>query len=662
MLLPQPKRIFKKSDKVFPAQESLRILPDKWRDYFYALADEDRDFLENLKSPQGYLLLTRDGEILIFAKAQVGLDYGRQTLRQLAENGTVPHLTIHDWPDFEYRACCRWLLCGEATRWSYDWGDGREAFLSRIKAKLDLCLYYKINMVFFDGFTTNTEKYPGYAEDMRMLNGYARQRHIRLVFGFYGIGIGGFGPDAMLAEAHDAVKGAGGDYNRKAYPDGEKYKCCGNNPKADDTRYNGNCRSNEALNERKRQDVQRFVEQIRPGAIYIHHEDVSNYTEANGYFWQGRCDDCRKRWPNDAVEKIDGGAGAVAHGYDALCAGAHQADKECLVILASPYYGQWDDSDEEFEKLCEYLTNISKSMKHVDKVLLAIREQFGSGKDNAPRVAELHRRLCQQGQGHGLMSFAVGGAEFYANDALFSSAPTWNHYFLGAAVMFNFSGVIFQGLQEVFNAECSWNAPTPFYYTAPISRAEDLKRYDKLAYFRQLPLEFTAAGGIIDRLCQAVYGPQAGQKLAAFYKLGDSEKIRFPLEVMYYQFSMFKLFRRPSDFYNYPQEAEKWQTVFELTAQAEMDVAAALQCEDLHLQHRDEIRRLYLCLQVGKRFAEIIANVFQKQNPAAKIEELRAFINTKCTSVVFAPGNGEYELWPVYLDSISRFLNNQASS
>ena len=105
------------------------------------------------------------------------------------------------------------------------------------------------------------------------------------------------------------------------------------------------------------------------------------------------------------------------------------------------------------------------------------------------------------------------------------------------------------------------------------------------------------------------------------------------------------------------KETEKWQAIFEFTKQAELLIAEALDCEDLKPQHRDETHRLYMCLQVGKRFAEISVKVFQKQDFAAEISRLRDFIADNFESTPFVPGNGEYELWSTYIDNILKFVD-----
>jgi hypothetical protein len=121
------------------------------------LDTKDEEFFSSSLSKQSYILKTstEDNSALVISNSDIGLLYGAISFLQLLEKDEVlscPEAVIYDYPRFEYRAGLRWLLCGEACRWSYDWGDGRANLIARFKKKLDQCLQSKINMVFFDGF------------------------------------------------------------------------------------------------------------------------------------------------------------------------------------------------------------------------------------------------------------------------------------------------------------------------------------------------------------------------------------------------------------------------------------------------------------------------------------------------------------------------------
>ena len=154
-----------------------------------------------------------------------GLLRGAATLFQMTrrENGRIiaPCAVINDWPNFRYRCGSDWLINVEANRWAYDWGDGRAAFLERIKRKLDFCFEHKINMVWFDGFGWNTERFPGYAALMQECTRYARRLGIKLVFAGYG---GGYGTAYQPGEIYRCGYFGNVYRNRRPYPDGEEYR------------------------------------------------------------------------------------------------------------------------------------------------------------------------------------------------------------------------------------------------------------------------------------------------------------------------------------------------------------------------------------------------------------------------------------------------------
>ena len=176
--------------------------------------------LEDLAVQQGYAIRSAANlPVVLYACSSVGLLYAVATLLQLvrADDGNLllDNVEVKDWPEFEYRGN-NWLLANELYGWSYDRGDGLKAYEQRIVRKLDLCVLYKINLVGFDGFGWNPERFPGYGALMRRLARAARLRGIKLEFGGYGSGYG-------MQGAYDGKIFR----NRTRYPDGPVYTCCG---------------------------------------------------------------------------------------------------------------------------------------------------------------------------------------------------------------------------------------------------------------------------------------------------------------------------------------------------------------------------------------------------------------------------------------------------
>ena len=235
------------------------------------LEPADREILSDpAKAEQGYVLKVIPGDqpqVWLVGGSPQGVLYAAASLQQIMNRTgsavLVPNGSIRDFPDFRYRGAADWLLFAEINRWAYDWGDGREAYVQRIKRKIDFCLRYKINLVFFDGYGWNREKFPGYSRMMRELNAYARARGIKLLFAGYGANYGRIvHPERNVGKVW---------YNRDHYPDGPIYSCFGENRPG--RGIVGTCRGNDELNRLKAAEMADFVRSIEPGALYIHHED-----------------------------------------------------------------------------------------------------------------------------------------------------------------------------------------------------------------------------------------------------------------------------------------------------------------------------------------------------------------------------------------------------
>ena len=259
-------------------------------------------------SPEAYRLIIGE-EVRVHVNAFPGFLYAIATLRQLISRSTSGKIElspceVYDYPDIEFRCAARWLVELEESRMMYDWGDGRENMLERYREKIDFCMRFKINMAFFEGFEWKTDKYPEYSEDMRLLSSYAAARNVRLEFGGYTVGFGGY-PGHPL----EGIRGLGGEFNPRSYLNGEIY-ACGKVPDApfDPTRASiisdfmrkGNCRSNEALNKLKAEELEDYVRKLESRVLYLHNEDIATYAELVE-MWSKRCPECKTRWANDDI-------------------------------------------------------------------------------------------------------------------------------------------------------------------------------------------------------------------------------------------------------------------------------------------------------------------------------------------------------------------------
>ena len=319
--------------------------------------------LEGLAAQQGYAIRSAAASpVVLYACSSAGLLHAVATLLQLvrADDGDLllENVEVKDWPEFEYRGN-NWLLGNELYGWSYDRGDGLKAYEKRIVRKLDLCVLYKINLIGFDGFGWNPERFPGYGPLMRRLASAARLRGIKLEFGGYGSGYG-------LRAAYDGRIFR----NRKGYPDGPVYACCGmpGIKHTETSRTMGTCLGNRALLKLKQKELIEFVRRVEPGMLYIHNVDAMGIKESTEV-WRLRCPACRKKWPSDEVVAEDGMAGAFASFYDALAKAVngvrnqksgYDAARDCLLMMVSPAYTSLEESDREWRTECGYFTLVSR--------------------------------------------------------------------------------------------------------------------------------------------------------------------------------------------------------------------------------------------------------------------------------------------------------------
>jgi len=138
---------------------------------------------------EGYILRIEKKKIYITANAQAGAFYGVQSLRQLLrgnpEEGTVPLLTIRDWPSMAFRC-----IMDDISRGPIPTNDYLKLQIRRYAAM-------KINhMSFYIEHVVETEKYPDMApseggisvEEFRELSEYAADYQVKLVGNFQSLG------------------------------------------------------------------------------------------------------------------------------------------------------------------------------------------------------------------------------------------------------------------------------------------------------------------------------------------------------------------------------------------------------------------------------------------------------------------------------------------
>ena len=645
---------------------------------------------------QAYALSVTPKGIAVSACTNVGALYALQTLRQLRHGNRFQCCEILDYPDTEWRVCARPLLCGEGLRGALDWGDGRRAFVTRWKHEIDFALACRYNGIFCHGMTLDTDCWPGFADDMRAINRYARARGVRLIFSIYGISYGGWGGETYLGAAHAFVPGAGHEYE-------QTYLCGINNPAKPETGRNGTCRSNPALWKQKVADVRAFIQAIEPGALYIHHEDISDYHAEWELFWSLRCPECRRRWPNDAANAIDGGAGAIAHGYDAFVEarkgvriGDYDAARDCTLWLTSPSYGSVSDDDATWAQVATLWANVAQTMRQAPNVYLCLREQFAND-DGSLRIQALHEEFRRRQVAPKLMVFSVSGAALYGvNNAGFSSLPEMNSLFTGADGVFNFSGVLYQRPQQLFNCECTWNLECrqdgETWNPVGVSRDASIQHLLRTCGTdsRQDAIQRRQAGtepacvvaprhqqpdGWLAKACRLLYGEAAGELVWKYLLLRTDYNI-YPLSTIFKQAMMDRVMEHTRGpfpetiqrrglrcIYPLPDAIDYWQQLDRVTGEG-----LALIRQAAHASRpgflRDELVQQTRTLAFGQLFARAMAQFFlHAQKPSAKARQAIADTLAQMEDAAQAfprdfltPDDGEASLYPRYCDKMRQML------
>ena len=620
---------------------------------------------------QAFILDVTKRGIAIRANAALGALYAVETLRQLYEKeGELPLVHIHDWPDVQVRIAARLTLCAEACRNALDWGDGLDGFEQRMKEQIDFLMRNKANAMDVWGFSWKTNQFRGFGKCWRSLNAYARARGVRLMFGGFGLSKHDPGHERILAEADRLTSGLGIAVK-------QTYPCSKLDPRQKPGVYCGTCRSNQALRAQKVKDLAAFVKAVEPGMLYIHHEDLNTIKETQELFWNCRCADCRKKWPDDTVEAFHGGAGAIAdtlnlytEALESLSpsASGYVALRDCLVAPASPGYGDWTESDEDWNRIKTLWLNVARQLKHPEHFVFCLREQFRNESDGSFRVQELLDAFRREGLPCGIKNAVVGGADMYYNDAPFTAVPEMYEACAFVQCIFGFSGYLFQRPLQAFMSECMWNT-TPreggcIRHLPKTSKEcnEMLKRY---AYPGNgfIPKEYAAPNGWLARTCAALYGKKAGHWMHK-YQLLRSPNGLFPLSILYYETTMrrkiFRIIDNPVT--DYAAEAAYWLEKRSITKDGLALIQKAISSikrsgEKLIPGLFDELLHQRQCLKLGIAFADVAHLWFAKDKAncakALRIYEKQALAFPRN---FIGPNQGDAELYLQYAEEFHHRL------
>lgn len=464
---------------------------------------------------QAYELDIRECSVTVKGAGEPAFIYAMSTLLQLTEfkDGKVilPEGNILDDPEFETRGV-NWNLFVECRGWSQDNGDGQDAFIERFISGLDTLAFFKLNAAFVDGFGWNPERFPGYGELMRRLNREARRRGVKLIFGGYNAGYG-----AQWRDFDGPVF-----RNLRSYPDGEPYPCLDPQRHSGISSTMGTCLTNPGLNALKKRNLCEFIQAVEPGMLYLHGMDIA-YQEEAVRAWTTRCPECRRRWPNDDVNAVDGMAGAFAAFYDELAEAVssvrnpesgYDAARDCSLVMISPNYTSFSENDREWRFHLGYFKTLSSCLKNKG-IHLGFREQFFNQPEGGPRFAQLRETV---GRDQKLMVIYFSSGSSFYNSLPVTADTACVKCFAGVNAVITGSGNAFQEPRQAITAEYLWNpAGSAFPVQLPERASNDrfLPRYRELTGARELPDTVFAENGLLEEVCNKLYGMNAGKLAAA---------------------------------------------------------------------------------------------------------------------------------------------------
>ena len=215
-------------------------------------------------------------------------------------------------------------------------------------------------------------------------------------------------------------------------------------------------------------DIRTFVQEVEPGALYIHQQDEGLTPET----WLKRCPDCRRKWPNDEMAAADGMAGAYAYLYDRMTEtvqsvqnDGYSGAKDCLIMPISPGYLSYGLDDEEWNIGLRYWSTLSGLLTRRENVFPGFREIFINHTDDRRRARQLKEAFNTNGeaQTYGIMFFY--GADSHHNDKLFLPVPALNYIFDGTDMLLSPCGHSYSEPLQLLNAEYMWNPHSSGFFT-----------------------------------------------------------------------------------------------------------------------------------------------------------------------------------------------------
>ena len=471
---------------------------------------DDPFFAGKNAEEQGYILVRKGDALTLTAQSSMGFLYGLMTLLQLCCQAPE-NFEIYDRPQIRFRGNMN-TLWAETTVWSYDFGDGLEAGIKRVKTAMDQAAKFKLNMMYVDAFGFRTERFPGYDKTMREIAEYGRVRGVRVMIGGYSMGYG-------LSALGNFYMGKV-FYNRYPYPDGELYDCIGRCGNSDDDpldiltgRSYGTCLSNDALTDDKIAEIQSYLRATGARMIYMHNMDAD---EIHKPLWLGRCEHCRERFPNDDLYARDGCAGAFAEFYDRMLDVLLPEFPDLIICPVSPGYAYaYGTDDKSFEQCRKFWASVMTYCRNSKALIPLFRELFHQWESPELRF-EL---MAETVPAFGCIYFSSGDGHY--SDKIYTPSGAYAAVMKACDLVICANGGALQKPTQLTNAEYLWNPDHSAFWNLEI--AKDFKscveHYHAFREGKIRPEEIYGEGGLLETSCALLFGAHVAKRVADVFRL-----------------------------------------------------------------------------------------------------------------------------------------------
>lgn len=568
-------------------------------DVLKIMPSDDAFFAEKNAAEQGYILKRAGGETTIFAQTAQGAFYAMMTLLQL--HGEAPEtFEIYDHPQIRMRGIKN-TLWAETGVWSYDFGDGLENALARIRQTMDQMARTKLNLMYVDGFGWRTERFAGYDDAVRSLAEFAKKRGILLMSGGYTMSYGSAG--------HNNSYQGRVFYNRRPYPDGELYDCIGTYDRSIDADENalkgrtyGTCLTNNDLTDDKISELRTYMKKTGVRVLLTHNMDADEIHEP---LWKGRCAQCRALFPNDDLYAADGAAGAFAAFYDRILDALLPEFPDMVVCPVSPGYAYAkSSSDETFEKCRKFWGAISRHIRNKGAFVPSFRELFYMHEESVLRFDLLGQEVA-----HFCCAFFSSGDGFYS-DKIYTASAAYTKLMANAEIMCAFNGMALHKPTMIANAEYFWNPCNSAFYNVELMGEFEpqFDHYNKLREGYIRPDGIYGEDGLLEESCCLLFGEKYGKRIADVYRVcgknGENPILtacNVELWTNYTKVNFPMLWDTPATATNQRIYRERFSECALASAAARDILVEVLAAEDLPADARAHLSFLHECTVMGAK-------------------------------------------------------------